>query len=76
VGECEDDVEVRDREEVGAAGLDPIVLGEELALGTVAVATGVIDGTSLPAAVTLLEVTAEGRRAAGREGVQDLALER
>ena len=75
VGQREDDVEVGDGEQVGAAGLEPVLLGEQLALRAVAVATGVVDGAAVSAAVTLFEVTAEGGGAAGREGTQDLVLE-
>jgi hypothetical protein len=37
VGQREDDVEVRDGEQVGAPGLEPVLLGEGLALRAVAV---------------------------------------
>jgi len=54
---------------------EPILLDEELTLGAVAVATGVVDGTPMPAAVTRIEVTAQGGGRAGRERAQDLLLE-
>ena len=42
VRQGEDDVEVRDRQQVGLARREPPFLGERLALGTVAIATGVV----------------------------------
>jgi hypothetical protein len=54
VRQREDDMEVGDGEQIGAARREPILLGEELTLGAVAVATGVVDGTPMPAAVTLI----------------------
>ena len=76
VGQREDDVEVLDREQLGATRFEPALLGETLTLGAVAVAAGVVDGAPVAAAVTLLEVTTESGRAAGREGAQHLVLER
>ena len=75
VRQREDDVEVGDGKQIGASGFEPILLGEALALRAVAVATGVVDGAPVAAAVTRLEVTPEGGGAAGREGAQDPVME-
>jgi hypothetical protein len=74
VGQSEDDVEVGDGEQIGASCFEPVLLVEALALGAVAVAAGVVDGAAVAAAVTLLEVSAQGGGAAGRESAQDLVL--
>ena len=74
VGERKDDVEVGDGEEIGAPGLEPVLLGEELALGAVAVAAGVVDGAAVAAAVTRFEVAAQGGGAAGDDRAQDPLL--
>jgi hypothetical protein len=74
VRQREDDVEVGDGEQIRASGFEPVLLGEELALRAVAVATGVVDRAPVTAAVTLLEVAAQGGGAAGREGAQDPLL--
>jgi hypothetical protein len=76
VGQREDDMEVRHGQEIGEPRLEPVVLGQALALGTVAVATRVIDRPAVAAAGARLEVTAPRRGAAGRERAQDGALER
>jgi hypothetical protein len=49
---------------------------KRLALRTVAVAAGVVDGPRGPAAVAALEMTAEGRRAAGLDRAQGAARRR
>jgi hypothetical protein len=42
MGQGQHGVGVRDRQQLGLAGLEPLNLGEGLALGTVTVATGVV----------------------------------
>jgi hypothetical protein len=63
-GHGEDDVEVGDRQQVPALCCDPSGLVETLALGTVPVPTGVVEGLLAAAVVANLEVPAEHRRAA------------
>jgi hypothetical protein len=74
LGQREDDVEVGDGKQVGATCLEPVLLGKPLALGAVAVAAGVVDGATVAAALTPLEVTPQGGGAAGRERAQDPLL--
>ena len=62
VRQGEDDVEVLDREEIGASCLDPIGLSQRLTLGAVPVAARVVDGAPVPALVAGFEVTTEGCR--------------
>ena len=74
VGQREDHVEVRDGQELRAARVDPARLRQGLALGTVSVAAGVVDGPRGPAAVAALEMTAEGRGATAFDRAQGAAL--
>ena len=74
VGQREDNVEVRDGQELRAAGLDPARLGQRLALRTVSVAAGVVDGPRGTAAVATLEMATERRRAAGLDRAQRAVL--
>ena len=62
-GQCEDEVEVADRQQVGRARGDPISCRRPLALGTMAVAPRVI-GDPAVAVLTTLDMAAEGCRAA------------
>lgn len=61
-GQREDHVEVVRRQEPGEALLNPLRLAQALALGTVAVTTGIVGGTLVPTGVAHVEVTAEGGR--------------
>jgi hypothetical protein len=61
----EDDLEVHRREEQGFLGLGPELLLEDLALGTVPTATGVVGASGEAAIGALLDVTAELFGAAG-----------
>src|SRR6202040_2567754 len=63
--EGEDDVEIFDGEQLGFPVLDPFGGGGGLALGAVAVAAGVIGDLAVAAAVTLLDMSAEGGGATG-----------
>jgi hypothetical protein len=74
MGQREDDVKVRDRQQLRAAGLDPAGLGQRLALRTVSVAAGVVDGPRGAAAVAALEMAAERRRATGLDRAQRAVL--
>jgi hypothetical protein len=59
VRQREDDVKVRNRQEVSLPRREPPLFGERLAFGTVAVATGVVAETHGAAAVTRLPMPAE-----------------
>ena len=74
MGQGEDDMEVVDRERVGAAGFEPVGLSERLTLRTVTVATRVADSAPVPAAMTRLEVTAGGCGAARCGGSPGISL--
>lgn len=64
--EGEDDVKVRNGQQVGAAGGEPPFLREPLALRTMTIATRVIGEPRGPAAVTRLPMPAQESGAAGR----------
>ena len=70
----EDDVEVRHRQQIGLAVRQPIGTSQALALWAMPVAAGIIRDADLAAAVALLDVTAQGCRAAGFDGAHDAAL--
>jgi uncharacterized Zn-binding protein involved in type VI secretion len=65
VRQSEHDMVVAGRQELAAACLDPALLGQRLALGTMAVTAGVIAQGDSTAAVTGLEVATHGLGAAG-----------
>src|SRR5260370_19370522 len=68
----EDDVEVGNRQERGQPFFEPIVAGDALALGTMAIAAG-MEGEALPAAGgPLVPVSAQGGGAALRDGAPHL----
>jgi hypothetical protein len=67
VGNGEDDVVVLGGQQRALLALDPAHLVESLALGAMSVATGVMGDLAVATAVTLVEVTAEGRCAAARD---------
>ena len=75
VGQGEDDVEVFNREQVGTSRLDPVGLSQRLTLGTVSIAARVIDGASVPAAITGFEVPAEGGRPTFAQRADHLVLD-
>ena len=74
MGQGEDDVEVRDRQELCATFFEPALLGHGLTLRTVAIPTGVVDSPSNAAVVAALDVPTKGRRATTYDGVQRLQL--
>ena len=74
VRQRKDDMEVFDREQVGAAGLEPALLGQGLAFGTVAVAAGVVADLHGAAAITGVPMAAEGGGAARLDGLHGAAL--
>jgi len=65
----EDDVEVGNRQERGQPFFEPIVAGDALALGTMAIAAGMEGDALLAAGVALVQVSAEG----GGAALQDVA---
>ncbi len=66
--QCENQVKVADRQQIGLAGSEPVPRRCTLALGTMAVAAGVIGHPGVAAIHTALEVAAEGGRAAVLNG--------
>src|SRR5712692_8707741 len=70
----EDDVEVGNRQERGQSFFEPIVAGYVLALGTVAIAAGMVGDALVTAGVALVQVSAEGGRAALRDVAHHLLL--
>jgi hypothetical protein len=71
---CEDDVEVGNGEKIARLPFDPESLIETLALRTVSIATGVVGRVLVVAVLAVLEVAAEGRRAARGEIGDDSSL--
>jgi hypothetical protein len=74
VGQGEDDVEVRNGQDLTPAGGKPALGGHALALGAVAVATRIVGDAFGAAGGADGAVAPEGRRAAGRDGAQGAAL--
>ena len=70
----EDDMEVRHRQQIGLAVRQPLGTGQPLALRAMPVAAGIIRDADLAAAVALLNVSAQGCRAAGFDCAHDAAL--
>jgi len=60
MGKGEDLVEVGDREQILDLGLDPERLVQTLALGTVPVAAGVVDGVLAPAVIAAQQMPSQG----------------
>lgn len=76
VRQCEDDVEVRNGEEIGATRSQPSFLGQRLAFRAMAIATGVIGDPRGAAVVTRLPMPAEGGGPAGGDRPQRPMLRR
>ena len=76
LGQGKDHVEVRDGEQAVEAGLDPAGLGLAAALGTVAVAAGVVGGTLVAAGriVAALQMPAQSGGAAADQGGEHALL--
>ena len=72
----EDDVEVRNGQQVGAARGEPPFLGQRLTLRAVPIATGVVGDPHGAAAVTRLPMPAEDGGAAGRDRPERHVLDR
>jgi hypothetical protein len=60
VGEGKDDVEILDRQQFTPAILQPLSCGQGLALGTMAMTTGVVGDGLVTAVVALIHVAAQG----------------
>jgi hypothetical protein len=74
LGDGEDQVEVRHRQELGHARLDPACRGQGLALGAVAVTARVVDRMLVAALRAAVEVATQGRRPAGLDRCEDPAV--
>lgn len=72
--EREDDVEVAYGEQILGSGVIPLGSCHGLALRTMAIATGVVDGHAMPAVIALVRVAAHVWRPAGSERLQNRAL--
>ena len=72
-GQGEDDLEVRDGEDVPGASVHPPARGTALAGRAVPVAAGVVDRMLAPATLALVEVPAQRRGPAALDGGHDLA---
>jgi len=70
----EDDVEVGDWQQLRLAGLQPCLRRRPLALGTVAIAAGVVGYARVPAIIASLDMPAEGRGAAELDRRHDAPL--
>src|SRR6516162_6840279 len=66
--QCEDHVEVADRQQDGLAGGEPVARRCALALGTMAVAAGIVGDPSVAAIHTTFDMAAESSRAAVLNG--------
>jgi len=75
VGQGEDDMEVVDGQQIGAAGLEPVGLSQGLTLRAMAISTGMVDGAPVPAAVTGFEMTAQGCSSTLTQGADHLVLD-
>src|SRR6266851_9050218 len=67
-------MEVWYRQQIGLTVRQPLGTGQPLALWAMPVAAGIIGDADLAAAVALLDVAAQGCRAAGFDGAHDAAL--
>src|SRR5262245_60260602 len=69
--QCEDDMEVRHRQQFGLPIREPLGPRQPLAFGTVTVAARVVSDAGCTAIVALLDMAAEHRRPARRDGAHD-----
>ncbi len=75
VRQRKDDVEIRNRQQLGAPRREPPFFAQGLALGAMAVATGVVGDAHRAAPVTRLLMPAEDGGAAGLDGVESPLLD-
>jgi len=73
--QCEDDVEVGNREQFGLARRHPLACRRALALRAVPVAAAVVGDRGVGAVLAARNVSAEGRRTAVLDGAHHLELE-
>ena len=71
----EDDVEVRHRQQLGLPGREPLQPRQPLTLRAMAVAAGVVGDARRATIIALLDMTAERRRPACRDGAHDASLD-
>jgi hypothetical protein len=74
VRQGEDDMEVGNRQERGQSFFEPIVAGDALALGTMAIAAGMVRDALVTAGVALVQMSAEGGGAALDDVAHHLSL--
>jgi hypothetical protein len=74
MGESENDVEIRGREEFGLAFFKPSLSGDVLTLGAVSIAAGVIEDTLSAAVGAALDVATQGGGTAVKEVGDDPVL--
>jgi hypothetical protein len=73
--QCEDDMQVRHRQQLGLPIRKPFCPGQSLALGTVTVAARVVSDARCATIITLLDMAPEHRRPARRDGAHDPSLD-
>src|SRR2546422_2731268 len=73
--QCEDDMKVRHRQQFGLPIREPLGPRQPLAFGTVTVAARVVSDAGCTAIVALLDMAAEHRRPARRDGAHDPSLD-
>ena len=72
--QCEDNMEVRHRQQLSRTRSQPLGACVSLALGAVPVAAGVVRDGLMTAAGALIAMTAQSRSAAADDGVEHLAM--
>jgi hypothetical protein len=73
-GQCEDDVEIADRQQIGLAGREPIRRRRALTFWTMAIAARVVGDAAVAAIFAALDMAAERGRAALLDRRHDLEL--
>jgi hypothetical protein len=72
--QCEDNMEVRHRQQLSGPRSQPLGACVSLALGAVPVAAGVVRDDLMSAATALIAMTAQSRRATAGDGVEHLTM--
>src|SRR2546429_6517400 len=73
--QCEDDMKVRHRQQLGLPIREPFCPGQSLALGTVTVAARVVSDARCATIIALLDMAPEHRRPACRDGAHNASLD-
>ncbi len=73
--QCEDDMKVRHRQQLGLPIREPFCPGQSLALGTVTVAARVVSDARCATIIALLDMAPEHRRPARRDGAHNASLD-